>query len=211
MNMMTNRHPRLRWGAIAAGTLILTGLTGAGFASAAEHDDGEVDVTVEITEAEEPGVLAMSIDGTTAVLTEDGSDELVRQFAGALPTVSVTDTRNAEDIPEAAGWYVLGSATEFTGATGQNPIGAEHLGWTPRLIDGGDAGLVSEGDPVGTVLDDGPDAVGLVDQELLALAANSQEIATEGRWTVTADLFLRTPATVMPGTYASTLTLSLFE
>jgi hypothetical protein len=61
------------------------------------------------------------------------------------------------------------------------------------------------------VLDDGPNAVGLVDQEILALAADSGAIAQEGTWSANADLFLRTPVTVAPGSYSATLTLSLFE
>ncbi|WKK70394.1 hypothetical protein Q0F99_10925 [Rathayibacter oskolensis] len=106
---------------------------------------------------------------------------------------------------------MLGSATDFTGADGQEPIGADHLGWTPELVDGGDSGLVAEGDQVDTVLDEGPDAVGLVDQELLALAVDSAAIAEEGSWTVTAGLTLKTEADVAPGAYSSVLTLSLFE
>ncbi|SIO11376.1 hypothetical protein SAMN05443544_3790, partial [Agromyces cerinus subsp. cerinus] len=59
--------------------------------------------------------------------------------------------------------------------------------------------------------DTGADNVGLVDQELLAMADDSAEIATEGSWTATADLFLRTPATVAAGDYTARMTLSLFE
>jgi hypothetical protein len=103
---------------------------------------------------------------------------------------------------------VVGSATDFAGDDAQDPIGGEYLGWTPRLIDGGDSGLVAEGDPVDGELDGGP---GLVDQELLAMAFDSGQIVTEGSWTATADLTLRVPTTVQPGTYTSTLTLSLFE
>ena len=200
----------LRATAAVAGTVALAGVATAAFAEE-QHGDDQVDVTVEIAEIEEPGVLALSVAGTQAALTENGSDALVRQFTGTLPTVTVTDTRAPEDIPAGAGWYVLGIASDFTGTAGQPAIGAEHLGWTPRLIDGGESGLVAEGDPVQTVLDDGPDAVGLVDAELLALAADSGAVASEGSWTVTADLALRTEATVEPGAYASTLTLSLFE
>ncbi|HEY9323560.1 MAG TPA: hypothetical protein VIP50_01400, partial [Agromyces sp.] len=70
---------------------------------------------------------------------------------------------------------------------------------------------VAEGDQVDTILDTGANAVGLVDQELLAMAYNSGDIATEGQWTATANLFLRTPATTTPGDYTANLTLSLFE
>ncbi|WP_248762329.1 hypothetical protein [Pseudarthrobacter sp. SSS035] len=153
----------------------------------------------------------MSIGGTTTTLTEDGSTSTVRQFKGSLPTVTVTDTRAADEIPAGAGWYVLGSSTDFAGDSGQPAISASHLGWQPQLIDGGESGLVAEGDQVGTVMDSGPHAVGLVDQELLALAPDSGAIASEGQWTATADLFLRTSATVAPGDYTAKLTISLFE
>lgn len=206
---MRKREFAARTSAVVVGALLLTGLASA--AAAEEYGSDDVDVNVDIAAIEGPGVLAMSVGGTSATLTETGSTELVRQFTGTLPTVTVTDTRSADEIPAGAGWYVLGSSTDFVGNAGQAAIGAKYLGWTPALIDGGDAGLVTEGDPVGTAVDGGPNGVGLVDQELLALALDSGAIASEGQWTANAQLFLRTPATVAPGSYSSTLTLSLFE
>ncbi|MGZ0711725.1 hypothetical protein ACWPKO_25670 (plasmid) [Coraliomargarita sp. W4R53] len=201
------------WARVSAGVIGASMLVGVAGAAMAEEQQGEsdVDVTVSIAAIEEPGVLAMTIAGTETVLSEDGSDEMVRQFTGSLPTVSVTDTRDAAEIPEGAAWYVLGSSTDFVGDADQPDIGAGNLGWAPRLIQEGDSGLVAAGDTVDTVLDDGPDAVGLVDAELFAIAADSASIAEEGQWTATADLFLRTPATVAAGEYSATLTLSLFE
>jgi hypothetical protein len=79
------------------------------------------------------------------------------------------------------------------------------------LAAGTDPGEVAAGDQVDTVLDSGPDAVGLVDQELLAISAASQDINPTGSWSVDANLFLKTPITVEPGSYTATLTLSLFE
>ncbi|WP_341976731.1 hypothetical protein [Microbacterium sp. LWO13-1.2] len=200
-----------RWTAVTAGAAIFVGIAGAAVAEE-QHGDEAVDVSVSIAQIDEPGVLAMSIAGTTTTLVENGSDALVRQFTGSLPTVTVTDTRDPGDIPAGVGWYVLGSSSAFAGDAGQPAIGADHLGWTPRLIDGGDAGLVTEGDPVQTVLDTtAPDPFGLVDQELFAMALDSAAIAAEGQWTATADLTLRTPAEVAPGSYSGTVTLSLFE
>ncbi|PPG08362.1 MULTISPECIES: hypothetical protein [unclassified Rathayibacter] len=199
-----------RCAAVLAGAALLTAVAGAAVAEE-NYGDQDVDVNVSIAELTEPGVLAMTVAGTSTDLTETGSTELVRQFTGTLPTVTVTDTRTADEIPADAGWYVLGSASEFTGDAGQEPIGADHFGWTPRLLDGGDSGLVTEGDQVDTVLDDSDDAVGLVDQELLALALDSGAVAEEGQWTASADLFLRTDATVEAGDYTGQLTLSLFE
>lgn len=191
---------------------MLVGVAGAAVAEDS-HGDQDVDVSVSIAEIDQPGVLAMSVASSSINLVETGSTTSVRQFTGTLPTVTVTDTRAPDEIQPGAGWYVLGTATDFTGAAGQPAISAGHLGWAPNLLDGGDAGLVAEGDPVNTVMDDGalPDAVGLVDQELLAMAFDSQSIAGEGQWTATADLFLRTPVTVAPGSYTAILTLSLFQ
>src|SRR5699024_11422140 len=59
---------------------------------------------------------------------------------------------------------------------------------------------------------DHPDNVGLEGQELLQLALDSSEAtAANGEWTATADLTLKTPLDVEPGSYSSTVTLSLFE
>ncbi len=170
-------------------------------------------MTVEIAPIEEPGVLAMSIAADSVALAEEGSTLEERQFTGTLPTVTVTDTRTAEEILEGAAWAVLGNASDFTGDAGQAAISAGHLGWKPNLIDGGDTGLVAEGEEVVTVLDEPTQPgnnVGLVDQELLVSTFDSAEV-TEGSYTVNADLFLKTPADVAAGSYTSTLTPSLFE
>ena len=204
---MRRRELLARCALVAAGAVVLGSV--ATTASAEEQHGGEdIDVSVEIARIDEPGVLALTVAGGSAALTESGSTPSVRQFTGALPTVTVTDTRTADEIPDDAYWYVLGSATDFAGAAGQPSIPASLLGWVPALIDGGDSGLVGAGDPVDGELDAGP---GLVDVELLAMAAASEAIVDEGSWTATADLSLRTPATVEPGNYTSTLTLSLFE
>ena len=199
-----------RCAAVTLGAALLTAVAGPAIADE-NYGDQDVDVNVSIPELTGPGVLAMTVDGTSTYLAENGSTEFVRQFTGTLPTVTVTDTRSADQIPDGAGWYVLGSTSAFTGETGQDPIGADHFGWAPRLIDGGESGLVTEGDQVDTVLDDGNDAVGLVDQELLALALDSGAVAEEGQWTASADLFLHTDSTVEAGDYTGQLPLSLYE
>ncbi|MEU6203132.1 hypothetical protein ABZ814_06020 [Micromonospora musae] len=195
-------------GAVLAGTVALQSPV-----FAEPGDSADVQVTVDIEEVEEPGVLAMSVAGDSVALAEDGSTLTVRQFVGELPTVTVTDTRTPDEVPENAAWAVLGSATDFVGGAGQAPISAGHLGWRPQLIDGGDTGLVTEGEEVVTVLDEPTQPgnnVGLVDQELLVSTFDSGAVAGDA-YTVNADLFLRTPAEVAAGSYTSTLTLSLFE
>ncbi|MGO1267132.1 MAG: hypothetical protein ACTMIY_10910 [Microbacterium gubbeenense] len=195
-----------RTAGVAVGTALLVGVAGA--AVAAESGSGAVDVEVDITENDEPGVLALTVESASATLVENGSTDLVRQFTAELPTVTVTDTRSPEEIPEGAYWYVVGSASAFTGDDGQDPLPAESLGWAPQLIDGGESGNVAEGDDVAPELDGGP---GLVGQELLAMAFDSSEIRDEQSWTATADLTMRVGADVAPGSYSSTITLSLFE
>jgi hypothetical protein len=191
------------------GGLLLLGIAGNAMAETQKDAD---DVTVDVSIAELPGggALSMSVAGTSTALTENGSSATVRQFTGTLPTVTVTDTRDPADIPQGAGWYVLGTASDFVTSAGA-VIGAENLGWAPKLIDGGDSGLVAEGDVVDTAIDGGPNGVGLVDQELLAITNDSAAIATEGSWTANAALTLKTPVTVGAGDYRSTITLSLFE
>ncbi|BCB91104.1 hypothetical protein [Phytohabitans suffuscus] len=182
-------------------------------ALAAPGDSDDVRVTVDIEEIREPGVLAMSIAADSVALAENGSTLLVRQFTGTLPTVTVTDTRIAEEVPDGAAWAVLGSATDFVGDAGQAPISAGHLGWTPNLVDGGETGLVTEGEEVVTVLDEPTQPgnnVGLVDQELLVSTFDSEAVAGDS-YSVNANLFLRAPVDVAAGSYTSTLTLSLFE
>ncbi|MEO3929291.1 hypothetical protein ACQEVC_18150 [Plantactinospora sp. CA-294935] len=52
--------------------------------------------------------------------------------------------------------------------------------------------------------------VGLADQELLVSTFDSEAVVNDS-YAVDADLYLRTPADVAAGEYASVLTLSLFE
>jgi opacity protein-like surface antigen len=196
--------------AVALGVLASSAAATAAVAETQYGDDSDVTVNVDIPRAPGTGTLSLTVAGTSTSLTENGSTGTVRQFTGKLPTVTVTDTRDVADVPDGAFWYVLGSATDFVSAGG-DVITADHLGWSPMLTGSTDPGSVSAGDPVDTVLDGGPNGVGLVDRELLAMASDSAEINPEGQWSVSADLFLRTPATVNTGSYSSTLTLSLFE
>ena len=201
----------LRLAAGTVGAVLLVGVAGAAFADD-DYGTDDVDVNVVITEADEPGVLAMTVASNATTLSESGSTPTIRQFTGTLPTVTVTDTRVfPERIDEGAFWYVLGTSSDFDGDAAQPDIPAANLGWAPALVGGTDPGEVAAGDEVKTVLDSGPNNVGLVDQELLAMASSSGDINPTGSWSVNAGLFLKTPITVATGSYTSTLTLSLFE
>ncbi|MEZ3159959.1 hypothetical protein AB1K54_05350 [Microbacterium sp. BWT-B31] len=197
---------------ITTGLLAIAALatSGSAIAAAAEppDDDGKVEVTVEIAQIDQPGVLAMTVAGGSVALAENGSDPLRRRFTGALPSVTVTDTRSLDEIRPGASWYVLGTASDFIGATGQAPIPAANLGWTPKLVDYSGSGEAFAGEPVRGALDGGS---GLTTSELLASTLDSASVNAEGSWTASADLALSTAPDVAPGVYASTITLSLFE
>lgn len=197
--------------AVVAGAILACGASAV--ANAEEYEGDDVDVTVDIAEIDQPGVLALSVESGTTALTESGSTLTQRQFTGDLPVVTVTDTRDLTDVPEGAGWTVLGTASAFTGNSGQPAIPAGNLGWAPALVQGDEDGLVSAGLEVETVLDEPSQPgnnVGLVDQELL-FATGDSSATNGGAWSAKAQLFLRTDVDVAPGTYTSTLTLSLFE
>lgn len=190
----------------ALGGALLIGSAGA--AIAAEVGDEDVDVNVTIDALPPVGALTLSVAPGSATLTEvTSADPDLRQFDGTLPTVTVTDDR--EDVPADVFWYVTGQASALT--SGTDSISAGHLGWKPNLLTADGDGEVAEGDQVDTVLDGGTNNVGLVGEELLALAIDSTSAATVGTWTANADLFLKTPVTVAPGSYSGKITLTLWE
>jgi hypothetical protein len=190
----------------AIGGMLLLGVAGAALAD--EVGDDQVDVNVDIEALPPVGALTMSVAQNSTTLTEvESADPAIRQFDGTLPTVTVTDDR--EEVPAGVFWYVTGQSSSFT-ASGVPEIGADHLGWAPALLTEGD-GEVAAGDVVDTVLDTPPNNVGLVGEELLALTLDSNDARPVGEWQANADLFLKTPVDVAPGSYSATLTLSLWE
>jgi len=200
----------------AVGGVLLVGVGGAAFADEVQQSDG-VAVNTTIEELTGPGTLAMTVAANATTLTEGQSDDVTqRQFFGALPSVTVTDTRTT--IPEGAAWAVLGQASDFVSTDGgsQPAISAGYLGWTPSVVDPGETDEVLPGDQVDTILDDGPNNVGLAGvagPELLAMTHSDSETTQDvaGSWTANADLFLKVPLSTQAGAYTSVLTLSLFE
>ncbi|QHF20853.1 hypothetical protein GTU71_08350 [Rathayibacter sp. VKM Ac-2762] len=156
------------------------------------HDLDGVDVDVDITPPAQPGSLSLSVAADAVDLAESGSTALQRRFTGGLPTVTVTDSR----VGAQNDWYVLASASALTGPSAS--IGADHLGWTPRLITGTSA---VAGDPVASSLEGG---AGLRDALLLGAAGGA------GTWSADAELRLLAEPDVEAGSYRSTITLSLF-
>jgi hypothetical protein len=197
----------------AAGGVLLTGVAGAAFA--APIDDDDVTVNVEVTPQEPVGALTLTVAAGSTSLTEATAEaDGTRVFTGVLPTVTVSDDR--ETAPAENYWYVTGQSSALSGPAGAS-IGADKLGWVPALLSGDEA-LVAPGDEVVTSLDDptigsGATAnnVGLVGDELLAIAPNVVGDLTPGIWTANAALKLKTSADQAPGAYSGTITLTLWE
>ncbi|MFJ6651838.1 hypothetical protein ACIQLJ_03465 [Microbacterium sp. NPDC091313] len=202
-----NKTTLTRVGAVALGAVLLAS-AGTAVAAADEIDATDVDINVQVDDRFPSGVLALTVDADATTLTEiDTGDPLVREFTGELPTVTVTDTRSVvPDVP----WAVLGTASDFTSATGT--ITADHLGWSPTLS--GDYGpAIEPGGDIETVVDDS-DSEGLsyADGELLYANFDPQGSYSQGSWSATAGLQLKVKTTeVTSGAYTSVLTLSLFE
>ena len=191
------------------GGLLLVGVGTAAFAAYPDPEGSSgVDVKVDIAEVQN-GALSLTVENTETALSETGSTAEYRQFIGALPKVTVTDTRT--EVPSGVFWYVTGQASDFMATASQSPITPDHLGWSPALVTTGN-GEVAAGDEVKTSLDESPNNVGLIGEELLALSLDSaSSTAASGQWTAGASLVLKTPVDVAPGAYTSSLTLSLFE
>ncbi len=208
---MINKGMAARCTAGILGGLLLVGVGATAFA-ADPDGTGDVDVNVEIAPVE-GGALSLTVADTETTLIEDGSTATERVFTGALPAVTVTDTR--EDVPAGVFWYVTGQASDFVGDAAQPDIAAEQLGWAPADIVEGN-GEVAAGDEVVPASADATQPgnnTGLASgEDLLFLSLDSAEAqAVQGSWTANAGLTLETPVDVAPGSYTSTLTLSLFE
>ena len=195
----------------ALGALLLGGtfLAAAGSAVADETvTDENVDLEVEVGTRYPGGSLIMSVDASATSLVEvESGDPMIREFTGELPLVTVTDTRAEVTKPS---WYVLGSAADFV--SGEDVITADHMGWTPKLAE--KYGMfVLPGDEIESVVDD-PASDGLAesDGELLYINAKQELTMDQTEWSATADLSLRVATgDVVPGSYKSVMTLSLFE
>lgn len=215
--MKMSKAVAARLAVATVGGVLLTSVAAASVAADEVQETDDVDVNVVIEELVGPGSLTMTVAAAQTTLAEGASanpDE--RHFLGTLPSVTVTDTRAT--IPAGAAWAVLGQASAFVSQDGggQPDISAGYLGWTPSVIDPGETYEVIPGDQVDTILDAGPNNVGLegvAGPELLAMTLNGSEPAQNvaESWTANADLFLKVPVATAPGAYTSVLTLSLFE
>jgi inosine-uridine nucleoside N-ribohydrolase len=157
---------------------------------------GSIDVWIEVDGIPpDEGELTLTVPVDASVELEEGAQfQGARRFAGTMPQVSVSDTR-----PVAVGWEVVGKAASFTGPS-QLPASA--LAWDPFLVRGR-SGLAA-GAATAAAADGG---LGLSEPSLLASGADP---GRKGTADLGADLELATPVNIQPGTYSTTLTLSLY-
>lgn len=212
------KHPRTCRGlsaitAVTATTVtavccVAAALPASGHTLASDAGDGVgvgVSVTIDPPELE-PGVLALSYSTDPVELVGPAEANERLKYTGALPVVSVIDTRSPEEVTPGASWAVLVSVSDFE--SGADSFSGSHLGWTPFVVgDGGHPGLVLAGPQVDTELDGGP---GLQHQELLGWSTDARETVA-GTYSVGATLRLVLPQDTEPGQYTGHLTLSLFE
>ncbi|MDR1427287.1 MAG: alkaline phosphatase [Bifidobacteriaceae bacterium] len=113
-------------------------------------------------------------------------------WTAALPSVTVRDSRTDVQA-RAGGWTVAGRADDFT--AGNRVIGAENLGWSPRILSS-----QSGANP----------GVGGVALKNPATLASADQNTRAGVTVAGADLSFTPPATADYGRYGSEITLTLF-
>ena len=166
----------------------------------AANDENGVPVTASVPDTTAtPGSLSMTVADGPVTLGEPTTSGDRFRFAGALPTVSVTDSRNDAQAA-GGGWTVSGQASDLL--NGGSRLRAESLGWTPKVAAPRD-GLVL-GDAVATKLEGG---AGLAAPATLATASSD---ARGGTTEVGADIVLDVPKSTRSGQYTGSLTVSLF-
>lgn len=166
-------------------------------------DSAGITITAEIPEpGPGEGALTLSIPDAAAGIDlgegENAGDRIV--FSGALPTVIVTDSRS-DDEAAGGGWSTSGQVSDFV--NGETVLDGSHLGWVPEVLTPKDG--LTAGAPVASGLDGGGD--GLSAPSTLATAAGA---GRAGSAELGAGLDLLFPVDAAPGTYESTITVSLF-
>ena len=169
--------------------------------SATGGPDDADGIPVDVTIPDRPGALTLSVadygDGVQ-LIEDDGPTDRWR-YTGQLPTVTITDSRTAEQAGD-SGWAASGRSSSFT--SGEDEIAAENFGWIPRVLTER-AGL-SAGERAHTVLEGG---TGLSGPALLAEATTA---GRQGNASATALLVLDAPIGTAGGDYSAQVTVSLF-
>ena len=144
----------------------------------------------------EPGALALTVAPGALDLGQARNAGDRWRLGGALPHVSVTDTRSS------GGWSVTGQSSALTAGDDAAAIAARHLGWTPHLVDG----AARPGAAVAPELSGGP---GLAVPATLGAHERAEGEAV-GNAVLGADVTLEAPVTTGAGTYTGAVTVSLF-
>jgi hypothetical protein len=150
-----------------------------------------VEVSVEVSDA---GGLALNIaeSSTDLGVTEIDSTLSFLEAFGALPTVTVADTRAANP-----GWSLTATISEFTGSAGE--IDGNALGIAPKVL----SSVAGQSVTAGPVVEPG---VGFTGGTNLATAAPG---GGRGTVTVGADLHFQVPTNTAPGNYVAELTVTV--
>lgn len=169
---------------------------------------GDIPVSAEIPGVGgpgQPGALVFTVaDGGVGLGAARNAGDRLR-LTGALPQVSVTDSRTA------GGWAVTGHATDLAGgaagaggADAASTILSQHLGWAPFLV----GGPARPGAAVAASLSGGP---GLAVPATLGTGARAAgSAAPAGTAVLGADVVLEVPVDTRAGTYTGAVTVSLF-
>jgi hypothetical protein len=151
---------------------------------------------VNITVAIPSGVGSLTLTGVASSVNL-GTAALnggVLTASGALPTVTVTDTRQLGS----AAWSLTGITTDFT--AGSKTLDGKYLGWTPSTVDSAtNAGTIGAAVVAGA-------ANGL---KTAAILASGSPVDQKTTTKVGATLNLAAPANTPAGAYSATLTLTL--
>src|SRR5690606_19665153 len=166
------------------------------------HDPADRDgipLKANVTEASGALTLTVAAHGDAVELGDERrlADRLTCR--GTLPTVTVTDSRSANQAA-GGGWAVSGQSSLFR--SGTHEVGAGHLGWKPLLVS--DKAGVTPGGTVPSILSGGR---GLAAPATLASADNASR---RGVAQLTADLLLEFPVDAPVGEYNANLSVSLF-
>src|SRR5690606_4782224 len=149
------------------------------------HDpDDRSGIPLKATVSETTGALTLTVAsyGDAVELGDESrlADRLT--FRGALPTLTVTDSRSDEQAG-GGGWSLTGQSGVFR--NGSHELGAGHLGWTPRRAAAKPG--VTPGAPVASALSDGRGPAAP------AALATADQTGRRGQAAVTADLLLEFP------------------
>lgn len=158
-------------------------------------------IPVDVSIVDKEGALTLTVNeyGDGVELTADGDRPDRWRYSGDLPTVTVNDSRNA-DQAAGGGWAASGQSTAFTSAADE--ISADHFGWVPRVLTPREG--VSAGPASVTALDGGP---GLSTPSRLASATDE---GRRGSAELDAKLMLDVPIGTAEGDYSARVTVSLF-